>query len=281
MPRGAAVREAYRHCLHLTRKYHTGFPVPLRALPGHLRGPMAAIHCFARRANDAANEDTLSTAQRLAELDRLEADLRIADPDDPMMLALRDARQRHALPRQPFIDLLDGSRQDARQTRYADFGELMAYCRRSANPIGRLLLQMVGYTDDIHLGYADAICSGLQLIRLYQSLDLDYQRRGRIYLPQDEMARFGVSESHIRDRISDVPMRRLMQLQYRRADRLLRSGAPLGKALPGRLGLGIRMTVMGGARVLYQLGRQQDPFSRPQLRIGDRLAILRAALLPR
>ncbi|AHE98396.1 squalene synthase HpnC [Thioalkalivibrio paradoxus] len=275
---------AYRHCLQRAAAHYENFPVASRLLPRRLRGPIAAIYCFARDADDLADEDPRSVGQRRQALQALQQRIRtLAAPEsetEPQWRALADTVQRFDLPRQPFLDLADAFLQDLEKTRYADFGEIMAYCRRSANPVGRLLLHLAGAATPTNLAHSDAVCSALQLINFCQDLRQDFAEHGRIYLPADEMAEYGVTEDHLRAGISDVRMRRLMQRQYRRADRLLRSGAPLGQALRGRLGLEIRAIINAGARVLWRLEQQDDVFSRPRLRRRDQWAILRHSLFP-
>lgn len=269
-----ALRQAYAECLAMARSHYENFPVASWLLPRVLRRPVAVIYAFARSADDLADEGELTPEARLAGLGELAAlldTIAAGDPQDNSALgrALADTVQRHRLPLAPFHDLLSAFRQDVIIARYADFGVLMDYCRRSANPVGRLLLQLVGDTDTRHQAYSDALCSALQLINFYQDIHQDYVERGRIYLPQDEMRRFGVTEAHLRDRVSDVAMRRLMHLQYDRALRLLQSGAPLAKHLHGRFGYELRLTVLGARRVLSQLMRNDDLFARPRLRPAD------------
>ncbi|AGA33187.1 Phytoene synthase [Thioalkalivibrio nitratireducens DSM 14787] len=284
MHRDSATDAAYRHCLQRAAAHYENFPVASRLLPGRLRGPIAAIYCFARDADDLADEDPRPAAQRRQALRSLQQRiLTLGAPEvetDLQWHALADAVQRFELPRQPFLDLADAFLQDLEKTRYADFGEVIAYCRRSANPVGRLLLHLAGAATPANLARSDAVCSALQLINFCQDLHQDYAEHGRIYLPADEMAEYGVTEDHLRDGISDIRIRRLMQRQYRRADRLLRSGAPLGHALRGRLGLEIRAIINAGARVLWRLEQQDDVFSRPRLRRRDQWVILRHSLFP-
>jgi hydroxysqualene synthase len=278
----AELAAAYRHCLERARAHYENFPVASRLLPKRLRGPVAAIYCYARDADDLADEDPRPVAERRGALRAMQQRvLALDDParePEPEWRALADTLRRHALPREPFVNLADAFLQDLEKTRYADFGELMAYCRRSANPVGRLLLHLAGQASPENVARSDAVCSALQLINFYQDLHQDYAEHGRIYLPADEMAAHGVGEAHLLDRISDFRMRNLMLFQYRRADRLLRSGAPLGCSLRGRFGLEVRAIVAGGARILWRLQQQQDAFARPRLRPRDWLAILRQAV---
>jgi len=278
------IDDAYRHCLRLTRDHYENFPVASRLLPRRLQRPIAVIYAFARSADDFADEGDLSVETRLARLDdyvaKLDA-LRDRRPaSDPIFVALSDVVDRHALPPAPFYDLLTAFRQDVTKKRYADFGEVLAYCRHSANPVGRLVLHLFREATAENLRDSDAVCTALQLINFWQDLAQDYTENNRIYLPQDEMAACGVSEAHLAERRSDAALRKLLDLQIERTRRLLLSGAPLGARLTGRLGLEIRATIRGGLKVLDALARRDDLFARPRLRRRDWLSILLRALFP-
>ncbi|MFO8152031.1 squalene synthase HpnC [Thioalkalivibrio sp.] len=284
MKADADIAAAYAHCRQRAASHYENFPVASRLLPRELRGPVAAIYCYARDADDIADEDPRPAEERRVDLQRLQDRVRALDDPaaeaTPEWRALADTLQRFDLPVGLFTDLADAFLQDLDKTRYQDFGEVIAYCRRSANPVGRLLLHLSKRDTQENLAFSDAVCSALQLINFHQDLYQDFAEHGRIYIPADEMAAHGVTEEHFRNRISDFRMRSLMQFQYRRADRLLRAGAPLGRALPGRLGLEIRAIIQGGARVLWRLRRQEDTFARPRLRTGDWLLILGRSVLP-
>jgi squalene synthase HpnC len=275
-------RAAYRWCRELARSHYENFPVASRLLPAQLRDPVAAIYAFARSADDIADEGQLSDTQRLQQLDAMGAALRAIEaghaPSTPLYLALADCMARFRLAPQPFHDLLDAFRQDVTKTRYADFGELMHYCRRSANPVGRLLLALSGEDSPRNVALSDAVCSALQLINFLQDIAQDYHEHSRIYLPADDMARFGVDETQLARRHNSPAMRALVQFQVRRAARLLRAGSPLGTRLTGRFGLELRAIILGGSRVLEKLQEQEDIYSRPRLTRGDRLAIAWNAL---
>lgn len=281
--RDAALEQAYAECLALARNHYENFPVASWLLPRALRKPVAVIYAFARQADDLADEGDLSTEARLAGLAMFDAMLDGIAAGAPqgtaLGLALADVIQRHALPIELFRDLLSAFRQDVTQQRYTHFGEVMDYCRRSANPIGRLLLHLMHHTDEHDLACSDAICSALQLINFYQDLAQDYVENGRIYIPQEEMQRFGVDEAHFRERRTDLGMQRLMQHQYDRAYKLLRAGAPLAKRLSGRFGFELRLTVLGGRRILDYLDRNRaDVFARPRLTRIDWLKLAWQAL---
>lgn len=272
---------AYRHCRAQARAHYENFPVASLLLPRRLRDPVAAIYAFARHADDLADEGDMPPEARLAALAAWETgllDTLAGQPaPDPILLACSESILRFGLPVELFQDLLSAFRQDVTRTRYTDFGELMQYCRRSANPVGRLLLHLHGISDPRRQGESDAICSALQLINFYQDLRQDILENDRVYLPLDELERFEVSEDDLRAGRDSTALRRLLQFQYNRARRLLRSGAPLGRELRGRFGLEIRAIVLGGSRVLDKL-QNSAPFARPRLNTGDRLWLLWHAL---
>jgi len=265
--------------------HYENFPVASFVLPRHLRTPIRAIYAFARAADDIADEGIASPAERraglagfYAQLDRIEAG---EMPADPIFTPLATAIRAHALPIGLLRDLLDAFSQDIEKHRYADFGELMQYCRKSANPIGRLLLHLFGDTDAKHQAWSDGVCSALQIINFLQDIEVDY-RNGRIYLPVDEMARFGITEAQIAAGHSDALWQLFMQHQIERARRMLAAGAPLGKALPGRIGLEMRLIILGGERILAKLHEARgDVFrQRPTLGLGDWFYLFRRALWP-
>ena len=196
-----------------------------------------------------------------------------------MFQQLRAVVVDYRLPMQPFHDLLDAFSQDVTKDRYANFAEVLDYCRRSADPIGRLMLHLYGEVSEEHLGWSDAICSALQLVNFWQDVEIDF-RKNRIYLPQDEMARFGVTESQIATRDAAGGWAELMAFQIERAAVMLRGGAPLARALPGRIGLEIRTVVQGGLRILEKIRSVRgDVFRRrPVLRAWDWPLVLGRAL---
>jgi phytoene synthase len=255
--------------------------------PPALREAISAIYAFARGADDVADEGDEPPAARLAGLDRYGGMLdRIETASEargealgPPFEALAAAIRRHALPIAPFRDLLSAFRQDVTKPRYADSVELFDYCRRSANPIGRLLLHLYGVYDEVELRRADAICTGLQLANFWQDIAIDWTK-GRVYLPGDDMARFGVSERQIADAIADERWRRMMAFEVARTRDLLRSGLPLARALPLRARLELKMVVAGGLRILGAIdGAQGDVFRRrPVLRKRDWVMMFAATL---
>ena len=279
--------------------HYENFPVASVLLPAPLREPVAAIYAFARSADDFADEGDLSPRQRRALLAAYQAELDAIEQGQPTQHAifrrLRPVISRYGLPLQLFRDLLDAFIQDISKNRYGDFAELMDYCRRSADPVGRLLLHLFGHATAENLSRSDAICSALQLINHWQDVGIDAAKgaQGRIYLPQDEMARFGVSDDDVLRRQAGVPanavptlavsqgFRSLLRFQVERARALMLAGAPLGWNLPGRIGLEIRAIVAGGLRILEKIEAVDfDVFSqRPVLRPLDWPMILWRSLV--
>lgn len=274
--------EAYAHCLHLARSHYENFPVASRLLPRRLQLPVAVIYAFARSADDFADEGDRAEAERLALLDdyvaKLDALKAGRTPDDPVFIALQDVIAEYRLPLPPLYDLLSAFRQDVTQLRYANYAQLLDYCRRSANPVGRLVLHLFDEASEENLRDSDAICTALQLINFWQDLAQDYDENGRIYLPQDEMAACGVSAAHLAERRDDAALRKLLQLQIGRTRQLMSSGAGLGRRLGGRLGLEIRATIEGGLSILDALERREDVFARPRLRKREWVRVIRRAV---
>ena len=280
--------------LPLPVDHYENFPVASWLLPARLREPVEAIYHFARGADDIADEGDLSPAARLHALDRYvraldEIEARVPQAERPFS-RLADAVVAHSLPIPLLRDLLDAFRQDVTVKRYATFSDVMDYSRRSANPIGRLLLHLFGehpsrdqtpFSDgatdalrdvkkgsDPHL-LSDLICSGLQVTNFWQDVALDW-RKGRVYIPQEDLHRFHVEERDIGAGNADARWERLMAFECDRARSMLREGAPLGRMLPGRLGLEIRATVNGGLAILDKIDSVRGDVFRHRPVLGKR-----------
>ena len=263
--------------------HYENFPVASVLLPAPLRHPVALIYRFARSADDFADEGDLPAAERLAHLANYRQELRRLEagtaPREALFTDLGQIVREYQLPLQLFHDLLDAFAQDVVPGRYADFAQLMDYCRRSANPVGRLLLHLFGAASGENLELSDAICSSLQLINFWQDVEIDW-RKDRVYLPQDEMRRFGVTEDRIASGDASGPWPALMRFQVERARALMLSGAPLGRTLRGRIGLEIRTIVQGGLRILEKIDKAGGDVyhHRPELSAYDWPLLLFRAL---
>ena len=254
--------------------HYENFPVASILMPRRLRKPIAAIYHFSRAADDIADEGDLPNDERLNQLNEFRAELarieRNEVPLTPLSHNLAAEIHQHALPMQPLYDLLDAFSQDVVKKRYANFDEVLDYCRRSANPVGNLLLHLYDEATPVNIAYSDAICTSLQIINFWQDVAKDYTI-GRIYLPLDELAQYGVNEEQIAQGICNDAWRALMKFQVDRARALMLIGKPLGSILTGRIGLEMRMIIAGGLRILCKLeNAQYDMFRhRPVLKPFD------------
>ena len=264
--------------------HYENFPVASVLLPARLRHPVATVYWFARQADDFADEGDRTPDERLALLEdyraRLNSLQRGEDPGSDFFRQLGRVISDYGLPYPLFHDLLDAFCQDVRKKRYADFGEVLDYCRRSANPVGRLVLHLYGAADDPrHLPWSDSICSALQLINFLQDIQIDFAKE-RVYLPQEDLIRFGVAESQIARGDTGEAWAALMEFEISRARGLMLSGAPLAKQLRGRIGMELRMIVQGGLRILEKLDLVRGDIvrHRPTLRTWDWPLLLGRAL---
>ena len=254
--------------------HYENFPVASVLLPAHLREPVALIYRFARSADDFADEGERSNDERLALLAGYSQELRrIEDGIEPhtkLFKQLTSMIVARRLPIQLFHDLLSAFAQDVTKKRYPDLADVLDYCRRSANPVGRLLLVLYDAATPQTNAWSESICSALQIINFLQDIEIDYAN-GRVYMPQDELARFGIREAQIGAREVDDAWRRFMAFEVERARAMLLAGAPLGRILTGRVGLEMRMIIAGGERILRKIENAgYDVFRRrPVLRSHD------------
>ncbi|HEY3885288.1 MAG TPA: squalene synthase HpnC [Vicinamibacterales bacterium] len=270
--------EAYAACERLARSHYENFPVASRLLPARMRPHVAAVYAFARTADDIADEGAAPAAERLAALarwgDRLDAALSgRVDPSDEhafVFPAVRHSIETCRLTPQLFHDLLSAFAQDVTTTRYAAWDEVLDYCRRSANPVGRLVLRIAGY-DRVELDRAsDAVCTALQLTNFWQDLEIDW-RKGRLYVPEDVWRPAGASIDDLSaGRLSPEWARALMEVTNR-TRALFNEGRGVSDGVRGRLRYELRATWLGGGRILTKLERSGfNPFDhRPTLTAAD------------
>ena len=279
----SSLEAAYDHCLRLARGHYENFPVASLAVPSRLRPHVAAVYAFARGADDFADEPE-HEGRRLERLDAWEAELDRAiagTTSHPVFLALGATLRRFELPDRLLRDLLDAFRQDCRVRRHATFEDLLDYSRRSANPVGRLVLLLFGERDEAKALRSDAICTALQLTNFWQDVAVDLAK-DRIYLPEEARLRHGVTEQGLREGRVDPPFRALMEEMTARTRARYAEGAPLLDAVGGRLRLELRLVVAGGTRILDRLERGGfDVFRRrPKLGAADWAAIALSTLRP-
>ena len=263
----------------MTEKHYENFPVASLALPKSMRKPVSVIYAFARQADDFADEGELNREERIALLNGFRLELeRIRsrkEPETALFAELSTVIRQYGLPLEPFHDLLYAFTQDVDRKRYEDFTELIAYCEKSANPVGRLLLILYGVDSERNRFYSDRICSSLQLINFLQDVEIDYAM-DRIYLPQDEMTRFGISESDIASRHAGQSWQALMAFQADRARKMMLEGAPLAKIMKGRFSFEMKLIVLGGLAILDKLEKAGwDVYrNRPRLERSDWLYLV-------
>ena len=262
----------------MTNAHYENFPVASPLLPPELRAPVRVIYAFARSADDLADEGDANASERIAALNAYERELDHIDAGRETSMELFQqlalTLKEHHLNTQLLRDLLSAFRQDVVKTRYASYDELLDYCSRSANPVGRIMLALSEQYSPEMLEQSDAICSALQLINFLQDVAID-SKKYRIYIPQEDLAKFNVSEQSIAEGKVDHRWRALMQFQVTRARSLILKGAPLATHVGGRLGWELRFIVHGGLRILEKIeANKYDVFQRrPTLKKYDWLLL--------
>jgi len=247
--------------------HYENFPVASVLVPARYRGAVVAIYRFARAADDIADEGNAPAAARHRALDAfgrgLDAIERGETPVEPPFAALAAVVREHNLPIGLFRDLLSAFAQDVDTTRYSTFVDVLDYCRRSANPVGRLLLAMYRVDDAQALAQSDAICTALQLANFWQDVAIDWRKDTRLYLPLEDLDRFGVTLAQIANGVCDERFTRLMAFETARTRSLFDDGRPLMRRLPWRLGLELAAVIAGGSRVLERIDAVRgDVFTR-------------------
>jgi len=277
------LRAAYAECERLTRAHYENFPVASWLLPAKMRPHIAAVYAFARAADDFADEERRTAGERLRLLDdwhnrlhacvaegraRPQPDRR--NSDDFVFLALGATIRVCNLPLSLFDDLLSAFRQDITTHRYATWDALLDYCRRSANPVGRLVLRIGGYEDPALDRSSDALCTALQLTNFWQDLDRDWQK-GRLYIPLEDVDAFEARMQDLDDRRLTEPWQRALNRVSGRTRELFGDGRHVCDGVRGRLRHELRFTWLGGVRILDRLERvDYNVFMfRPALGLAD------------
>jgi squalene synthase HpnC len=249
-------KEAEAYCRALARTHYENFPVVSWLLPRRLHQHFFNVYAYCRWADDLGDE--VGDANRACELlawwrQELEACYR-GQATHPVFIALGPTIEEFAIPRQPFEDLLSAFEQDQRVREYESFEALRDYCRRSADPVGRMILFLCGSYSDQNAAWSDSICTGLQLANFWQDVSRDFDI-GRVYLPRQTRLRFGYADADLANRVTNSPFVELMRFEVARARHFLLAGWPLVDALPGRLRLDIDLFVRGGLRTLDRIER--------------------------
>ena len=266
------LEEAYHYCERLTGTHYENFSIGTRLIPKEKRRHIYAIYAYCRFVDDLGDEskpdnnpgpgssDDLGqvAAHRLALLDWWQAELGACyagTPTHPVTVALQETIQTFQIPPEPFLKLIEANRRDQRNPRHPTYADLLYYCDRSANPVGHLFLYLFGYQDVERQQLADCTCTALQLTNFWQDVARDYQK-GRIYIPEEDLARFEYTEHDLAQRRATDNFRDLLAFEVERAMVLFREGAPLVAMLDGPVKLDVALFTRGGVAVLEAIKRQ-------------------------
>ena len=280
----AVLRAAYAECERLARTHYENFPVASWLVPSRMRPHIAALYAFARTADDFADEGTGPDAERLRLLDdwqnRLHACVTDCAPDDRVFVALGATIRACRLPMSLFDDLLSAFRQDITTHRYDTWAGVLDYCRRSANPVGRLVLRIAGHEDARLDRSSDALCTALQLTNFWQDFERDWEK-GRLYVPLDDVHAEGARLQDLDGHRLTEPWRRVLRRVADRTRQSFNAGTEVCDGVRGRLRYELRFTWLGGTRVLERLERvNYDVFTaRPTLGIADMPVLVSRAIL--
>jgi squalene synthase HpnC len=248
--------QAYSHCRRIALGHYENFPVVSWLLPRELRPHIFAVYAYCRGVDELGDE---AEGDRMALLNEWELELRRCyngSPSDARFVALSDTIRRFDIPPEPFLRLIEANRRDQRTNRYRTFDELLDYCSYSANPVGRLVLYVVRYRDEAHGRLADNTCTALQLANFWQDVRRDL-KMGRVYIPLEDMARFGYSEVDLAARRMTPEFRQLMRFEVKRTRDYFARGLPLVDRVGRRLRLDLRMFTLSGLAVLDEIERRR------------------------
>lgn len=253
-----SVEEAFAYCEELATRHYENFPVGSYLIPKELRPHVHNIYAFARVADDFADEPRYADSIRLAFLENWEAQLIQCfwrKPHHPVFIALKETIQRFDLPMNLFQDLLMAFKLDVVQKRHPAFSDVLYYCRHSANPIGRLVLLLFGYRQDALYSLSDSICTALQITNFWQDLLIDLDK-GRIYIPQEDLLRFGYSEEELQAHVYNDAFKNLMRFEINRTRELFVQGQPLCHRVGRDLRFELHLICQGGQYILHLLETQ-------------------------
>ena len=249
------VENSYKKALEYAKTHYENFPVVSFLIPRELRKDITIIYWFARTADDFADEGNVSEKERLENLDKIEKRLSNSlngKPGDEFDLALAETISSRKLSPENFYNLLKAFKQDVVKKRYTNFSEVLEYCKNSANPVGRLILELFDIRSEKAFQYSDNICTALQLTNFYQDTKIDFEKR-RIYFPEDEMEKFGVTENMFGINENTRNLQELVKFSIERTRELFLSGRHLFEYLSGRLKVEITWTVFGGEAILDKI----------------------------
>ena len=278
--RAPSEAEAQAYCRRLARSHYENFSVASWFLPQRLRQHFFNVYAYCRIADDLGDE-VGDAAASLQLLDQWEAELNACysgNPRHPVFVALADTVRFFDIPKQPFTDLLTAFRQDQTITRHQTFQDLVAYCRYSANPVGHLVLYLCGYRDEERQALANFTCTALQLANFWQDVSADYGK-GRIYLPLEDLLRYGVSEEDIRWQRNTAAFCEMMDSEVHRAREWFERGMPLIQKVDRELAVDLDLFTRGGQEILHAIEKQGFNVlgNRPTISKSRKIALLARA----
>jgi squalene synthase HpnC len=274
--------EALALCVRLTKSHYENFTLISWLVPWRKRAHLCTLYAFCRTVDDVGDE---APGDREALLDRFEEELQAAyggSPHHPVLVALQATIDQFDLPQEPFVRLIEANRIDQRKARYDTFPELLRYCGYSANPVGRLFLTLFGYREEACFELSDFTCTALQLTNFWQDIRRDFAQ-GRIYLPREEMAQFGVRERDLEAGVGNRAFRELLRFQVERTREYFRAGLPLIDLLDGHLKVAVALFSRGGLAILNKIeqGRFDTLRTRPRLSRKEKMGLFVASCLLR
>jgi squalene synthase HpnC len=257
---------SYKRCEQLAKSHYENFTVGSVFLPRGTARHVYAMYAFARTTDDLGDE---AQGDRPSLLNAWQRDLERDEPEHPILPAVKDTMRTFDMPAEPLLKLIDANRMDQKTTRYRTFKDLAYYCDHSANPCGRMLLYVFGVRDEESMRLSDATCTALQLTNFWQDVSIDFLK-GRVYIPQDDLVRAGVTEDDLARGTVDDRWRKLMSFEIERTRGLFDVGLPLADRLAGRAKFDVRLFSMGGMRILdliekadYDVFRKRPKLTKP------------------
>jgi phytoene synthase len=278
-----SLASAFEYCEQIARRHYENFPVASLVLPRAMRPSVAALYAFARTADDFADEGERSASERLQLLSDWQTQLDECyrgNSTHPIFVALGEVIRQKAIPKQLLTDLLTAFTMDVTKHRYHTFDELLFYCRHSANPVGRLVLHLFDDASERNCLLSDNICTGLQLANFWQDVSVDIQKN-RIYFPLEDRERFGYTEHDLHRRVCNDAFRNLMKFEVERTRQLFDAGKPLLREATAALQFELRLTWLGGMKILEKITRDDyNVFAhRPMISVGDKVFLLVQSLV--
>lgn len=277
------LENAYKNSLTFAKSHYENFPVVLFTIPKEIRKHIAVVYQFARQADDIADEGNFTTETRLEKLNEYENDFNLSltgKPKNDFWLALKNTIEKFSIEEKLFLDLISAFKQDVIKNRYETFEELLDYCSRSANPVGRILLKIFNVNNIEAITASDKICTALQLTNFYQDISIDILKN-RIYLPKEKMKLFGVEEQQIKNKIADEKFKRLLKTLLEESKIMFEEGKNILRYIPINFQLQMKMTILGGEKILEKISLiDYDVFNkRPKLSKKDFAIILLNGLM--